>query len=96
MGNCGQVTFPQCALGLKTPEEEPILKWTTIWSNSRYIIEQFEKYYLTANNPLTQFSHHLETFKKHWQERTVRFKCLKIQERQVLDLYLRLPPPLGE
>ena len=42
------------------------------------IIEQFEKYYLTANNPLTQFSLHLETFKKHWQEKSLKYKCLKI------------------
>ena len=60
------------------------------------IIEQFEKYYLTANNPLTQFSLHLETFKKHRQDQTIKYKCLKIQERHVIDLYMRLPPPLGE
>ena len=41
MAWCWKATFPQCALGLKTPEGLPILKYTTIWSNSEYVVYQF-------------------------------------------------------
>ena len=37
----GAATFPQCGLGLRTPEGLPILKYTTLWSNSPFIIHQF-------------------------------------------------------
>ena len=37
----GSITLPQCALGLVSPEGKPILKWTTLWSNSRFLLEPF-------------------------------------------------------
>ena len=42
-GKCGEISFPQCALGLMNPEQDqPLLKWTTIWSNSIQVLRQFE------------------------------------------------------
>ena len=37
----GEISFPQCALGLVV-DGQPILKWTTLWSNSWHILWQFE------------------------------------------------------
>ena len=40
--NVGDVSFPQCAVGLTNPEGTlPILKWTTLWSNSPDVLEEF-------------------------------------------------------
>ena len=41
-GNMASVTFPQCAVGLKSPEGIPLLKWTDLWSNSMEILQQFD------------------------------------------------------
>ena len=35
------VHFPQCALGLVSPEGDPILKRTTFWTNSLEVVYQF-------------------------------------------------------
>ena len=37
----GCIDFPQCSLGLVSPEVEPLLKWTTLWSNSKLILMMF-------------------------------------------------------
>ena len=40
--NIEDVSFPQCAVGLTNPEGTmPILKWTTVWSNSPEVLEEF-------------------------------------------------------
>ena len=38
----GKVTFPQCAVGLVSPEELPLLKWTELWSNAPELLYPFE------------------------------------------------------
>ncbi len=47
------VTFPQCAVGLKSPDGQPILKWTTLWASNHALISDFEN--LTCDH------------KHHWQ-----------------------------
>ena len=37
-----EVHFPQCALGLKSPEGDPILKRTTFWTNSYEVVRAFQ------------------------------------------------------
>ena len=59
------------------------------------IIEQFERYYLSDDNPLEKFRNNLESFINEWQQRTAQYRCVKIKERYVTDLYMALPPPLG-
>ncbi len=34
-------TFPQCALGLQSPEGLPLLKWTTLWASSEVLLRRF-------------------------------------------------------
>ena len=43
-GEVGRIVFPQCALGLETPDREPlpILKWTEVWSNAKELLKPFE------------------------------------------------------
>jgi hypothetical protein len=36
------ISFPQCALGLQSPDGAPILKWTTLWTSSETIIAMFQ------------------------------------------------------
>ena len=38
----GGVSFPQCSLGLVSPEGLPLLKWSELWSNSRKLLEPFD------------------------------------------------------
>jgi hypothetical protein len=40
-GKVGKITFPQCTVGLKTPEGLPILKLTELWSNAKELLEPF-------------------------------------------------------
>ena len=42
LGNLGSVTFPQCAVGLKSPEGLPLLKVTDLLSNAMEILQQFD------------------------------------------------------
>jgi hypothetical protein len=36
------INFPQCAVGLKSPEGHPLLKWTTLWANHPALLQPFE------------------------------------------------------
>jgi len=38
----GKITFPQCGLGLVTPEGEPIHKLTELWANAKELLMPFE------------------------------------------------------
>ena len=35
------MNFPQCAVGLVSPEGDPLRKWTTLWANSPWLIKPF-------------------------------------------------------
>ena len=38
----GKIIFPQCGLGLVTPEGEPIHKPTELWANAKELLQPFE------------------------------------------------------
>ena len=40
-GKIHTVDFPQCALGLVSPEGQPLLKWTTVWTSHFCLAEPF-------------------------------------------------------
>lgn len=48
------------------------------------IIQQFETYYVSDDNPLQKFKDNLDTFQETWSELTQKQKCRRIRER---DLY---------
>jgi len=59
------------------------------------IIQQFEKFYLEEDNPLTRFKDDLENFMKVWIRFTERYQCIKIKENQLLAFFKKLPQALG-
>ena len=59
------------------------------------IIEQFDKYYLDAENPLQTFQDKFDIFEKVWVSLSKKNNCRKIRENQLLDFYKKLPYPMG-
>jgi hypothetical protein len=59
------------------------------------IIQQFETYYVTKNNPIEVFTGAFDDFHREWVLQTQRFKCVKIKQKQLLEFFKRLPHPLG-
>ena len=55
------------------------------------IIEQFEKYYLPADNTILKFKNDLEAFMKVWKNETmVNYRCRKIQEKNLARFFRAL------
>lgn len=60
------------------------------------IIQQFELYYVSTDNPIQKFKINSEIFMKVWIEFTAkRYKCVKIREKQLNNFFKKLPPPIG-
>jgi len=60
------------------------------------IIQQFELYYVSDDNPIQKFKSNLDLFMRTWIEFTAkRYKCVKIREKQLPDFFKRLAPPIG-
>lgn len=60
------------------------------------IIQQFELYYVSDDNPIQKFKTNLDLFMKTWIAYTAkRYKCVKIREKQLHDFFKTLPPPIG-
>ena len=49
-GKVGAVTFPQCAVGLVSPEGHPLLKMTTLWANAGELLYPFEELQCTCSS----------------------------------------------
>jgi len=60
------------------------------------IIQQFETYYVSDDNPIQKFKDNLEVFMTVWIEFTsVQYRCVKIREKRLYEFFKRLPPPIG-
>ena len=55
------------------------------------IIQQFSKYYLEDDNPLSRFEEDFEDFKSAWQIFTERYQCTKIKTKQIPAFFKKLP-----
>ena len=55
------------------------------------IIQQFSKYYLEDDNPLSRFEEDFEDFKCAWQIFTERYQCTKIKTKQIPAFFKKLP-----
>ena len=60
------------------------------------IIQQFELYYVSEDNPIIKFKKNLDLFMETWVEFTAkRYRCVKIREKSLNDFFKKLPPPIG-
>jgi len=55
------------------------------------IIQQFSKYYLEDDNPLSRFEEDFEDFKEAWKVFTDRYQCIKIKTKQIKPFFMKLP-----
>ena len=55
------------------------------------IIQNFNKYYLEDDNPLSTFELDFEDFVKAWKKDTGNYQCMKIKPKHVPNFLLELP-----
>ena len=55
------------------------------------IIQQFSKYYIEDDNPLTRFEEDFEDFVKAWKHDTGRYDCTKMKVKHISNFFARLP-----
>ena len=59
------------------------------------IIQQFETYYLDADNVIMRFKEDLVRFKRTWTHFTHKNGCLKLKDTRLVAFMANLPAPLG-
>jgi len=60
------------------------------------IINQFEKYYMAVDNPITKFKKNLDVFMITWVDFTAtKSRCVKLREKRLNDFFKKLPMPIG-
>jgi hypothetical protein len=60
------------------------------------IITQFEKYYMSKDNPISKFKRNLDVFMVTWVEFTAtRSRCIRLREKRLNDFFRKLPLPIG-
>ena len=59
------------------------------------IIQQFEQYYVSEDNPIQKFKNNLVLFEKTWIEFTKKHEHIRIKERDLNTFFRKLPPPIG-
>lgn len=59
------------------------------------LLQQFEEYHISSDNPLTQFRDYVEQFRTSWAECTFKHKGAKIHKSNLLFFFQKLEPPLG-
>lgn len=59
------------------------------------IIQQFEEYQLEENNPIQTFKENLDNFRKIWGEFSANNNSVFINQKSLVDFYMKLEPPLG-
>jgi hypothetical protein len=60
------------------------------------LIDQFENYYINPDNPLQEFSLHLQNFKTTWREFSKAYGGEKMKTEDLPKLIRALPDPLGK
>ena len=55
------------------------------------IIQQFTKFYINLDNPLSRFEEDFEDFKNAWKTQTDRYQCTKMKPKQVPFFFKKLP-----
>jgi hypothetical protein len=60
------------------------------------IINQFEKYYMSDDNPISKFKKNLDVFMVTWVDFTAtKSRCIKLREKRLNDFFMKLPMPIG-
>ena len=60
------------------------------------IITQFEKYYMSKDNPISKFKRNHDVFMVTWVEFTAtRSRCIRLREKRLNDFFRKLPLPIG-
>ena len=59
------------------------------------IIQQFEEFQLEERNPIQTFRENLENFRKIWAEFSAGNDSVFINQKNLIDFYMKLEPPLG-
>lgn len=60
------------------------------------IIDQFEKYYMAEDNPISKFKKNLDVFMVTWVDFTAtRSRCVKLREKRLNEFFKKLPMPIG-
>ncbi len=60
------------------------------------LIDQFENYYINPDNPLQEFSLHLQNFKNTWNEFSKPYEGEKMRALDLPKLIRALPDPMGK
>eukprot|EP00971_Amphidinium_carterae_P351093 6491908-Amphidinium_carterae.1 len=69
-----EVSFPQCAAGLRSPSGAPILKRTTLWSSSPHLVRAFQQLRCTCTQEHkrvegSELGHPMSTWSAQWPPR---------------------------
>jgi hypothetical protein len=59
------------------------------------VIDQFEMYYMADDNPISKFKKNYDVFQRTWIMMSLKYKCVKMREKQLFDFFRKLPPPIG-
>ena len=59
------------------------------------IIEQFDKYDPTKENPMQIYQERLQEFESKWTDATVNQKCEYLKEGELINFYKSLKPNIG-
>ncbi len=59
------------------------------------ILQQFETYYLDADNVIARFKEDTESFKQVWTHFTSDHNCVKIKDTRLVAFMGHMDPPLG-
>lgn len=59
------------------------------------VVQQFEENYICSDNPLQHYNADIKTFKEKWVSNTFKQNGLRLNQTDIIKLFLNLPPPLG-
>jgi len=88
--NCGSILAPVYFVSFVM-----IIQFVMINLFALVVIDQFEMYYMADDNPIEKFSRTYEVFVSHWMQMTMKYRGIKMREKQLFDFFRKLKLPLG-
>lgn len=88
--NCGSILSPIYFVAFVM-----IVQFIMINLFALVVIDQFEMYYMSEDNPIEKFKKTFEVFIVQWMQMTMKYRGIKMREKQLFDFFRKLKPPLG-
>jgi len=88
--NCGSILSPIYFVAFVM-----IVQFIMINLFALVVIDQFEMYYMSEDNPIEKFKRTYDIFLLQWMQMTMKYRGVKMREKQLFDFFRKLKPPLG-